>query len=43
MGKLRIEELDIAFISASTYQIGTPKDLFLLEMMHCRPLYFSEV
>jgi len=26
MGKLCIEELDIAFIHASAYQIGPPKD-----------------
>jgi len=26
MGKLCIEGLDIAFIHASTYQIGTPKE-----------------
>jgi len=26
MGKLCIEELDIAFIHASTYQIGPPKE-----------------
>jgi len=26
MGKLCIEELDVAFIHASTYQIGPPKE-----------------
>jgi len=26
MGNLCIEELDIAFINASTYQIGPPKE-----------------
>jgi len=26
MGKLCVEELDIAFIHASTYQIGPPKE-----------------
>jgi len=39
MGKLCIEELDIAFIHASTYQIGPPKDDSTYGMIRVRVVY----
>jgi len=66
MGKPCIEELDIAFIHASKYQTGPPKEdstygrlgdrvvycfsykcylkkVVQCNLMHCCPLYFSEL
>jgi len=39
MGKLCIEELDIAFIHASTYQIGQPKEDSLYGMLEDSVFY----
>jgi len=39
MGKLFIEELDIAFIHASTYQIGPPKEDSTYGMLGGRVVY----
>ena len=39
LGKLRIEELDIAFIHASTYQIGPPKEDSTWGMLGDRVVY----
>jgi len=39
MGKLCIEELDIAFILASTYQISPPKEDSTYSMLADRVVY----
>jgi len=39
MGKLRTKELDIAFIYASTYQIGPPKEYSTYGMLGERVVY----
>jgi len=40
MGKLCIEELDISFVHASTYQIGPPKEDSTYGMLGDRVVYF---
>jgi len=40
MGKLFIEELDIAFFHASTYQIGPSKEDSIYGMLEYRIVYF---
>jgi len=41
MGKSCIEELDVAFIHASTYQIGPPKEHSIYGMLGDRVVYCS--
>jgi len=40
MGKLCIEELDIAFIHASTYQIGPPREDGTYSVLGDRVVYY---